>query len=110
MNKAPQFILYIDYKAGARKSVDYIRMESKDLAPAMMEAENHYSDDVYMMKIMTKAGATEKLNRDSKATEYKPFVECRWNQGWRINAADSHRAKFYQTKVHDSVIEYGEAV
>ena len=110
MNKAPQFLLYIDYKAESKKGWDYIRMESKDLAPAMMEAEKHYSDDIYMMKIMTKCGATKKLNRDTKGTEYKPLVECRLSQGWRINAADSHRAMYYQTECANSTIEYGEAI
>ena len=107
-----QFLLYIDYKArkGNVRGYDYIPMEAEDLYPAMMEAEKYHTEDIYMMKIMTKEGRITSC-KNIKTAYFKAFVECRGNEGWRINAADTHRAKFeYFKSLDGNTYSWGEAI
>ena len=91
-----RYVLYIDYRADYKPlTYEYKGLEAKTLTGAILEADAFYNPDtVYLMRIMVKAGKTEKVETDIKCTEYRAELErrTRWAKIERVD----HSVEYYK--------------
>ena len=74
-----KYVLYIDYRTSYKPlTSEYRKLEAKTLSNAILEADKQYNPDtIYLMRIMTKDGKTEKVESDIKRTAYRVKLERR---------------------------------
>lgn len=85
-----KYTLCIDYKAGTKKGLDYSSLEAANVLDAMSEADRRWTEDVYMMQIMQKAGKTERKN-GWRIEEYSAIL-ARRSYSWHLNDKEHHEA------------------
>lgn len=96
-----KFTLCIDYKASTKKGLDYITMNANSIEEAIEEADEKWSADIYLMKIMKKSGKTEREN-GWKIEEYDAIL-CRRSYGWHLNnkknSESEHKVRHFIPKI-----------
>lgn len=96
-----KYVLYIDYRATcAPLSTDYIPLQAKNIADAIIEADAAYdSKTMYLIHVMVKSGKKEKVDSNIKAQTYKSIMEKRSTKWTNVNM--EHSVKHYMAKFYD---------
>ena len=90
-----KFVLYVDYRCEYKPmTAEYFPMEAKTIEDAIIEADaKHNSDTMYLIRIMTKTGRVEKVERDVKAQAFDAIMEKRSTK-W-VKYESRHKVKYY---------------
>lgn len=92
-----KFVLYIDYLAGST-SYTYIPMQAKSLEAAISEADEHWSDNIYLARIMKQYGKAEKREGCKKVETYRALL-CRRSFGWHLNNAANSEGEHFAERL-----------
>lgn len=84
-----KYLILIDYKANkGNNGFDYKEIDVKDVTEAIITADRMINDnDIYLIKLLKKAGKTEKIEDGIKATPYKSFL-VRRQHNWHASDKD----------------------
>ena len=75
-----KYIAMIDWKVEFKNGFDYVELDAENAVEAIEKADDLWNENVYLIKIMEKAG---KINRYEgfKVTTYTSIL-CRRSFGW----------------------------
>lgn len=106
IKNAPRYIVYIDYKAGSEKSIEYKALNANDIISAMDEAEALKTSDVYLMRIAENTGDVTEENTLTYIDKL-----CTRSYNWYHNdSAHGENTCTYDYCLEYSTISFGDII